>query len=67
MCDLARCGASAVRDPAGELWDINLYRFVYNDPVNWFDPNGLGPMKGGELLITINNGYGGLNPVFGKL
>jgi RHS repeat-associated protein len=55
------------RDPSGELWDINLYRFVYSDPIDWFDPNGLGPMKGGEQLIHLNNGRGGLDGVFGKL
>lgn len=28
------------RDPAGEQADINLYRYVKNDPVNYFDPDG---------------------------
>ncbi len=30
-------------DPLGEAGGINLYGFVGNDPVNWFDPDGLAP------------------------
>lgn len=39
-------------DPTGQTYDLNLYRYVYNDPVNHVDSNG-------ESGITIN--IGGLN------
>jgi RHS repeat-associated protein len=29
------------RDPLGEFADLNLYRFNYNSPINYFDPDGL--------------------------
>ncbi len=29
------------RDPIGERYDANLYRFVYNSPLNYVDPDGL--------------------------
>ena len=29
------------RDPIGELFDQNMYRFVYNNPTKYVDPNGL--------------------------
>jgi RHS repeat-associated protein len=31
------------RDPIGEIYDVGLYRFVYNEPINRTDPDGLGP------------------------
>ena len=31
------------RDPIGEIGGINLYGFVGNDPINWFDRDGLDP------------------------
>ena len=40
----------------GEEGGINLYRYVYNDPLNWFDPDGLEPVsqphynKGGVMI-----------------
>ena len=46
------------RDPLGEAGGINLYGFVGNDPINWFDPFGL---KLKYNLITsyenLHNGY----------
>jgi len=29
------------QDPIGERYDANLYRFVYNSPLNYVDPDGL--------------------------
>jgi RHS repeat-associated protein len=31
------------RDPIGETYDFNLYRFNYNSPLAFVDPNGEGP------------------------
>jgi len=53
------------RDPIGEWGGVNLYNYVGNDPVDYVDPFGL--EKGAELLMRMNNGYGGLNPLFGKI
>jgi RHS repeat-associated protein len=53
------------RDPISERGGINLYNYVGNDPIDWIDPFGL--EKGAELLMRMNNGYGGLNPFFGKI
>ncbi len=39
------------RDPLGESVGMNLYGFVWNDPVNWIDPLGL---KGGIIRIIRN-------------
>ena len=52
-------------DPIAENGGLNLYAYVSNDPINWIDPYGL--EKGAESLIQMNNGYGGLNPFFGKV
>jgi len=35
------------RDPAGEAGGINLYRYVANDSVNLWDPDGLDPQPAG--------------------
>jgi len=40
-------------DPLGELYDINLYRFVYNSPLNYLDVNGLWP-SGGYGTRTVH-------------
>jgi len=40
------------RDPIGQLPDVNLYRYVGNNPVNWVDPLGLVGI-GDELLQTL--------------
>jgi RHS repeat-associated protein len=43
------------RDPIGEAGGLNLYRFCYNDCINWFDYLGWTPVNGG---ISIPNGTG---------
>jgi len=45
--------------------DGRIGLFVGNNPINNVDPFGL--EKGAELLMKMNNGYGGLNPFFGKI
>lgn len=52
----------ASRDPAGELFDTNPYRFVYNNPVNFIDPNGLW----GVQVFGVNVGRGAPSYVFGS-
>src|SRR5262249_2359875 len=53
------------RDPISERGGINLYSYLENNSIDWIDPFGL--EKGAELLTRMNNGYGGLNPLFGKI
>jgi RHS repeat-associated protein len=53
-------------DPIGELGGLDLYQYCLNDPLVWDDAFGL-DVKGGQLLMNMNNGYGGLNPLFGYL
>ncbi|NMD20771.1 MAG: hypothetical protein GYA76_10995 [Verrucomicrobia bacterium] len=48
------------RDPIGEFADRNLYRFNYNNPVNFVDPNGLWGIQFGDFNI----GYGNPNLAF---
>ncbi len=40
--DLGRC---IDRDTIGELGKINLYGYVFNDPINWFDPDRQNPKR----------------------
>ena len=44
--------------------DGRIGLFVGNNPIYEIDPFGL--EKGSELLMRMNNGYGGLNSLFGK-
>jgi RHS repeat-associated protein len=37
------------RDPIEEQGGLNLYGFVYNNPVNFFDPTGQNPAAGGVI------------------
>jgi len=40
-------GRWTARDPVGFAGgDINLYRYVLNDPINFVDPDGLNPVAG---------------------
>jgi len=48
------------RDPIGEFADRNLYRFNYNNPVNFVDPNGLWGIQFGDFNI----GWGDPNLAF---
>jgi len=34
------------RDPIGENGGINIYHYVWNDPINWYDPFGESPSSG---------------------
>jgi RHS repeat-associated protein len=51
-------------DPAGQLGGINLFVYVENNPVNWFDPDGLitrpvpGPIRGPDAGASEGGGYG---------
>ena len=53
------------RDPKREIGGINLYRYVNNDPVTYFDPNGLvfrpGQFFGGlgATLLGVAGMFGG--------
>jgi RHS repeat-associated protein len=43
------------RDPIGEAGGINLYRFNYNSPINYVDPDGFAPQL---ISLTYNPGTG---------
>ncbi|WP_420231153.1 RHS repeat domain-containing protein [Pseudomonas sp. ABY48] len=43
-------------DPAGAVDGLNVYRMVRNNPVSWFDDNGLAPVKPGESDNAITSG-----------
>ena len=50
-------------DPEGQAYDLNLYRYVYNDPVNHIDVSGesaLGPISpvGGHIRVNPVNPVG---------
>ncbi|MEI6916162.1 MAG: RHS repeat-associated core domain-containing protein, partial [Armatimonadota bacterium] len=44
------------RDPIGELGGLNLYSFVYNDPVNYFDAFGLKKLSKEEGAEALKQG-----------
>ena len=48
------------RDPIGEDGGVNLYQYVYDNPLGWIDPEGLS----GELTIN-SNGDGGSSSTSG--
>jgi RHS repeat-associated protein len=48
------------RDPIGEKADLNLYRFNYNAPINYVDPDGLWGIQFGDFNI----GWGDPNLAF---
>lgn len=50
------------RDRIGQRFDINLYRYNYNAPIDFIDPNGLCGIQFGSLKI----GWGNPNLVFNK-
>ena len=47
------------RDPVGENYDFNMYRYTYNNSVNFIDPNGLWGVQFGD---GPNIGFG--DPTF---
>ena len=47
------------QDPIGERGGLNLYRYVYNSPLNYIDPDGLTP-RGAAWGAAIGMGIGGL-------
>jgi RHS repeat-associated protein len=66
------------RDPLGEQGGINLYRFNYNSPLHWIDPDGRSPegvaigigaggVIGGVVGGTIGAGIGIIVPGIGSV
>ena len=53
-------GKWITRDPIGERGGINLYEFVGNNPVNWFDPLGLMGFSIGLEGAASGIGFGGV-------
>ena len=56
---IASIGRYAEEDPTGlDGGDLNMYRYVGNDPVSYVDPNGTNPLAIAGLLIggTLNVG-----------
>ncbi len=54
-----RAGRFLTRDPIGFAGrDVNLYRYVQNDPINWIDPEGFGrsrrPYRVGTYDVRID-------------
>jgi RHS repeat-associated protein len=47
------------RDPIQEWGGINLYRFDYNSPINYFDPDGLTPF-GQQVGASVGAAVGGI-------
>ncbi|QEI14040.1 RHS repeat-associated core domain-containing protein [Cellvibrio japonicus] len=46
-------GRWTARDPIGfEGGDINLYRYVLGDPINWVDIDGLAPAWAGPITAV---------------
>jgi len=46
-------GRWASQDPLGEAGGVNLYQFVWNDPLGWVDPDGWQPTAvGGPAMRT---------------
>jgi len=44
------------RDPIGEMGGLNLYRFVYNNPLKWVDPWGF---QGAQLELDLEREFEG--------
>jgi len=44
------------RDPIGEAGGINMYGYVGNDPINFWDPDGLNPARTQRLLDKFRVG-----------
>ncbi len=56
-------GRWTAKDPIGfEGGDVNLYGYVFNDPVNWIDPEGMSRRSFGETATndSIPKGGGGI-------
>lgn len=52
------------RDPMGETFDVNLYRFAYNNPNKYVDPNGLWGISFGTDDGHEYFGFGVGDPTF---
>jgi RHS repeat-associated protein len=47
------------RDPLGEIIGLNLYDYVLNNPINWFDPYGACPNSSSSQQVAKDGSGGG--------
>ena len=60
-----KIGRYSIEDPSGLKADLNLFRYAYDNPMHYFDPDGLCPCPGGDWKEEFGDfgfsvGFGGV-------